>query len=330
MHSSDALVPCRCCAPAALPAAGKTTLVDCLLRSAVASRMDNSSSRVMDSNAIEKERGITILSKCTNTVARNTRRAQSRALCRASLPLHFRSTAPPASIRRVSLVSLYPDESTLVRVELRPHAGWSLEKNTRTCLRHTLTTTTERAPFPPPRRSSIFLSWPLWWSFLSSCWPHEFVPLIRPLAALLALCCCCVFCLFSFPSGTSIMWKNPGDQKEYHINIVDTPGHADFGGEVRERRSNTHAPTHACTDVRQLSSWLRADDAACARCRSRRPGRMNALNRRHLSNSRSSLSLIHKLISSRSLSASLSCRRFLLSPPGGARAVDGRRCGAGG
>jgi GTP-binding protein len=45
-------------------AAGKTTLVDCLLRSAVASRMDASSSRVMDSNTIEKERGITILSKC--------------------------------------------------------------------------------------------------------------------------------------------------------------------------------------------------------------------------------------------------------------------------
>jgi len=44
--------------------AGKTTLVDCLLRSAVASRMDASSSRVMDSNTIEKERGITILSKC--------------------------------------------------------------------------------------------------------------------------------------------------------------------------------------------------------------------------------------------------------------------------
>jgi len=45
---------------------GKTTLVDCLLRSAVASRMDASQTRVMDSNAIEKERGITILSKCTS------------------------------------------------------------------------------------------------------------------------------------------------------------------------------------------------------------------------------------------------------------------------
>jgi len=31
---------------------------------------------------------------------------------------------------------------------------------------------------------------------------------------------------------TSIMWLNPADQKSYHINIVDTPGHADFGGEV--------------------------------------------------------------------------------------------------
>lgn len=50
---------------------GKTTLVDCLLRSAVASRMDSSSSRVMDSNALEKERGITILSKCTSIDWRN-------------------------------------------------------------------------------------------------------------------------------------------------------------------------------------------------------------------------------------------------------------------
>lgn len=28
------------------------------------------------------------------------------------------------------------------------------------------------------------------------------------------------------------MWRNPADQNNYHINIVDTPGHADFGGEV--------------------------------------------------------------------------------------------------
>ena len=28
------------------------------------------------------------------------------------------------------------------------------------------------------------------------------------------------------------MWRNPADQNSYHINIVDTPGHADFGGEV--------------------------------------------------------------------------------------------------
>ncbi|MGO2131554.1 MAG: translational GTPase TypA [Halomonas sp.] len=32
--------------------------------------------------------------------------------------------------------------------------------------------------------------------------------------------------------NTAIRWKNAESETEYHINIVDTPGHADFGGEV--------------------------------------------------------------------------------------------------
>ena len=32
--------------------------------------------------------------------------------------------------------------------------------------------------------------------------------------------------------NTAIRWTNPKDGQEYRINIVDTPGHADFGGEV--------------------------------------------------------------------------------------------------
>ncbi|ORY78936.1 GTP-binding protein TypA [Protomyces lactucae-debilis] len=45
---------------------GKTTLVDQLLRQSGTLDAANSDIRVMDSNALEKERGITILSKCTS------------------------------------------------------------------------------------------------------------------------------------------------------------------------------------------------------------------------------------------------------------------------
>ena len=44
---------------------GKTTLVDCLLKQTGISFTDE---RAMDSNAIEKERGITIMSKCTSVI----------------------------------------------------------------------------------------------------------------------------------------------------------------------------------------------------------------------------------------------------------------------
>ena len=44
---------------------GKTTLVDELMRQSH-TKIDNDSQRVMDRNELEKERGITILSKCTS------------------------------------------------------------------------------------------------------------------------------------------------------------------------------------------------------------------------------------------------------------------------
>jgi sulfate adenylyltransferase subunit 1 (EFTu-like GTPase family) len=46
---------------------GKTTLVDGLLKQSLAN-VDNSVDRLMDSNDLEKERGITILSKVTSLI----------------------------------------------------------------------------------------------------------------------------------------------------------------------------------------------------------------------------------------------------------------------
>ena len=45
---------------------GKTSLVDCLLRQSGTLASTNRDTRVMDSNVLEKERGITILAKCTS------------------------------------------------------------------------------------------------------------------------------------------------------------------------------------------------------------------------------------------------------------------------
>ena len=52
---------------------GKTTLVDCLLRQSAAKMVIAGEARVMDSNALEKERGITILSKCTSILWQDER-----------------------------------------------------------------------------------------------------------------------------------------------------------------------------------------------------------------------------------------------------------------
>src|SRR5690606_16063869 len=53
---------------------GKTTLVDCLLRQSGSFRENQQvAERVMDSNDIERERGITILAKCTSVVWKDTR-----------------------------------------------------------------------------------------------------------------------------------------------------------------------------------------------------------------------------------------------------------------
>ena len=47
---------------------GKTTLVDCLLKQ---TGISTSNERAMDSNDLEQERGITILSKCTSIIHRD-------------------------------------------------------------------------------------------------------------------------------------------------------------------------------------------------------------------------------------------------------------------
>ena len=53
---------------------GKTTLVDQLLRQSGSFRAhQHVAERAMDSNDLERERGITILAKCTSVVWRDTR-----------------------------------------------------------------------------------------------------------------------------------------------------------------------------------------------------------------------------------------------------------------
>ncbi|MEA2755092.1 MAG: GTP-binding protein, partial [Aliidongia sp.] len=53
---------------------GKTTLVDALLRQSGTFRLNQQvAERAMDSNDLERERGITILAKCTSVVWKNTR-----------------------------------------------------------------------------------------------------------------------------------------------------------------------------------------------------------------------------------------------------------------
>lgn len=65
---------------------GKTTLVDCLLRQSGVFRANQEVvDRVMDSNAIERERGITILSKNTAVTYKNTP-------CGSNVPVLSRGT----------------------------------------------------------------------------------------------------------------------------------------------------------------------------------------------------------------------------------------------
>src|SRR5215472_3925107 len=53
---------------------GKTTLVDAMLRQSGAFRANQQvAERALDSNELERERGITILAKCTSVVWRDTR-----------------------------------------------------------------------------------------------------------------------------------------------------------------------------------------------------------------------------------------------------------------
>ena len=53
---------------------GKTTLVDCLLKQSGTFRENQQvAERAMDSNDLERERGITILAKATSVVWKNTR-----------------------------------------------------------------------------------------------------------------------------------------------------------------------------------------------------------------------------------------------------------------
>src|SRR3546814_16029944 len=53
---------------------GKTTLVDVLLRQSGTFRANQQvAERVMDTNDIERERGITILAKCTSVMWKDTR-----------------------------------------------------------------------------------------------------------------------------------------------------------------------------------------------------------------------------------------------------------------